>query len=187
VTVASADITSQQTGAGESVLGDLVADSLRAAMNSDIAFITTGSLRADIAKGNVTRGDLYSVQPFSSTVLSMTLTGDQVKSVLEQQWQAPLPPHNLAVSGLSYTFDDKKPAGSKITGILVNGVPLDPNAKYTAAMVDYLENGGDRYTVFMNGTNVVNGPVDVDALVSYMGSLPKPVDVKAEKRITKVA
>jgi 5'-nucleotidase len=128
VAIAPADITREETGAGESALGDLVADSQRAAMNADIAFITTGSLRADIAEGNVTWGDLYAVQPFSSTVLSMTLTGSQVRDVLEQQWQTPLPPHNLAVSGLSYTFDDKMPAGSRVTEVRVGGVPLDPDA-----------------------------------------------------------
>ncbi len=187
VTIASADITREETDAGESALGNLVADGQRAAMNADIAFITTGSLRADLAEGNVTWGDLYSVQPFSSTVLSMTLTGDQVRDVLEQQWQTPLPPHNLAVSGLSYTFDDRRSRGSKIIEIQVNGAPLDPNAEYAAAMVDFLATGGDGYTVFMKGTNVVNGPFDVDALVTYMESLPEPVDVKAETRITKIA
>jgi len=187
VTIASADITGRKSDAGESSLGDLVADCQRAAMHADIAFITTGSLRADITEGNVTWGDLYSVQPFSSTVLSMTLTGDQVRDVLERQWQTPLPPHNLAVSGLSYTFDDGKPAGSKIIEIRVNGTPMDPNANYTAAMVDYLATGGDGYTVFTEGTDVVSGPFDVDALVAYMGSLPEPVDLKAEARIVKVA
>ncbi|MDK2890441.1 MAG: 5-nucleotidase [Methanoculleus sp.] len=187
VAVASADITREQTGAGESALGNLVADGQRAAMNADIAFITTGSLRADIAEGNVTWGDLYSVQPFSATVLSMTMTGDQVRDVLEQQWQTPLPPHNLAVSGLIYTFNDERPAGSKVTEIRVNGAPLDPNAEYTAATVDFLATGGDGYTVFRKGTNIVNGPFDVDALVAYVESLPEPVDAKADGRIAMIA
>ena len=187
VTSASADITRQQTGAGESLLGNLVADGQRAAMQADVAFVTTGSLRADISQGNVTWGNLYSVQPFSSTVLSMTLTGEQIRDVLEQQWQTPLPPHNLAVSGLSYTFDDGRPAGRKITGIRVNGTPLEPNANYTAAMVDFLAAGGDGYTVLTRGTDLVCGPLDIDALVTHMGSLPELVDVKEEARIAKAA
>lgn len=187
ITTASTEITRSQTEAGESALGNLVADGQRAAMNADIAFITTGSLRAEIPEGNVTWGDLYAVQPFSSTVLSMTMTGEQVRDALERQWETPLPPHNLAVSGLSYTFDERKPAGSRVVEVRVNGAPLDPDAEYTAAMVDFLATGGDRYTVFTEGTNVVNGPSDVDALVAYMESLPKPVDAKADTRITKVA
>jgi len=185
VTTTSVGIMRLQTDAGESALGNLVADGQRAAMGANIAFITTGSLRADIAKGSVTRGDLYAVQPFSSTVLSMTLTGEQVRDALERQWEAPLPPHNLAVSGLTYTFDERKPAGDRIVEVRVNGTPLDPNRSYTVAMVDFLATGGDKYTVFREGTDIVNGPYDVDALVAYMESLPEPVDAKPEGRIAK--
>ncbi|MDD3112393.1 MAG: bifunctional metallophosphatase/5'-nucleotidase [Methanofollis liminatans] len=186
VTTAAANITWEQTEAGECALGDLVADSQRAAMDAEIAFVTTGSLRADIAKGNVTWGDLYAVQPFSSSVLSMTLTGAEVEDALERQWEEPLPPHNLAVSGLSYTYDGEKPAGERVVAVLVNGTPLDPAAVYTAAMVDFLAGGGDRYTVFTNGTGIVYGPFDVDALVSYMGALPAPVAPPEQTRIAKV-
>ncbi|KDE54783.1 bifunctional UDP-sugar hydrolase/5'-nucleotidase [Methanoculleus sp. MH98A] len=187
ITTTSAEITRLQTDAGESALGNLVADAQRAAMGADIAFVTTGSLRAEIAEGNVTWGDLYAVQPFSSTVLSMALTGEQVRGVLERQWEAPLPPHNLAVSGLSYTFDERKPAGSRIVEVRVNGTALDPDAEYTAAMVDFLATGGDRYTVFGEGRDIVNGPFDVDALVAYMESLPEPVEMTPEGRIVRVA
>ncbi|MDN7013246.1 bifunctional metallophosphatase/5'-nucleotidase [Methanoculleus sp. FWC-SCC3] len=187
ITTTSAEITRSQTDAGESALGNLVADGQRAAMNADIAFITTGSLRAEIAKGNVTWGDLYAVQPFSSTVFSMALTGEQVRDALERQWEAPLPPHNLAVSGLTYSFDERKPVGHRIVEVRVNGTALDPNARYTAAMVDFLATGGDRYTVFENGTDIVNGPFDIDALVAYMESLSEPVEMEPEGRIAKVA
>lgn len=187
ITVASSEITRVETDAGESALGNLVVDGQRAAMGADIAFITTGSLRAEIAEGEVTWGDLYAVQPFSSTVLSMTLTGEQVRDALERQWETPLPPHNLAVSGLTYSFDESKPAGGRVVAVRVNGAPLDPDAEYTAAMVDFLATGGDKYTVFREGTNVVPGPFDVDALVAYMGSLPEPVEMKPEGRIAKVA
>ena len=187
IAVAAADITRDQTDAGESALGDLVADAQRAAMHADVAFITTGTLRADIAKGNITWGDLYAVQPFSGTVFAMNLTGEQVRNVLEQQWQSPLPPYNLAVSGLMYTFDAGKPAGHRITDIRVNGVPLDTGATYRAALMDYLATGGDGYTVFTRGTGTVPGPSDVDTLVSYVGSLPQPVNGTTEGRITRTA
>ncbi|NLA39566.1 MAG: hypothetical protein GX882_09395 [Methanomicrobiales archaeon] len=70
----------------------------------------------DIPQDNVTWSDLYAVQPLASTILSMTLTGEQIRNVLEQKRQTTLPPHNLAVPGLSYTFDDGRPAGEEITG-----------------------------------------------------------------------
>ncbi|NLA39322.1 MAG: bifunctional metallophosphatase/5'-nucleotidase [Methanomicrobiales archaeon] len=187
VTTTSSGITDLANDAGESLLGNLVADGQRAAMQADVAFITTGSLRADIPEGDVTWGDLYAVQPFSSSVLAMILTGEQIRDVLEQQWETPLPPHNLAVSGLSYTFDDRRPAGDRVTEIRVAGTPLEPDKNYTAAMVDFLATGGDGYTVFTKGSDPVYGPFDVDALVTYMASLSSPVDMKPEARIMRTA
>lgn len=185
IATAPVEITRVQTDAGESALGNLVADGQRATMGADIAFVTTGSLRADIEKGDVTWGDLYAVQPFSSAVISMTLTGEQIRSVLERQWEDPLPPHNLAVSGLMYTFDGRRPAGSRVIEVRVNGAPLDPGQEYTAAMADFLAAGGDRYTTFRDGKDIVNGPLDVDALVMYTESHPGLVVVEAEGRIAK--
>ena len=183
--VAAQDMTREQDPAGESAMADLVADSERAAMKSDVGFLSTGSVRADIAPGNITWGDLYAVQPFAGTVLSMTLTGRQVEQALEQQWQEPLPPHNLAVSGLAYSYDATRPAGSRVTSVTVNGRPLDEKATYTAAMVDFLAGGGDGYTTFKEGKNLAYGPEDIDALVAYVASLPQPVNVTIDGRIQK--
>jgi len=185
IAVAAQDITRDEDADGESALGDLLADAQRSVMETDVAFITTGTLRSDLEKGNVTWGALFTFQPFSGTVVSMKLTGRQIQDALERQWQEPLPPHNLAVSGLTYTYDMTKPAGSRVQEVLVGGVLLDPSATYTAAMMDYLSIGGDGYTVFTNGTLIENGPSDVNALASYLGSLPQPVIVTTEKRVHK--
>jgi len=181
--VAAQDITRTQNSAGEDAMGDMVADGQRAAMKTAVGFDTSGDIRADLSKGNITWGNLYAVQPFADTVQSMTLTGEQVRMALEQQWQEPLPPHNLVVSGLVYTWDAAKPAGSKVTSVTVHGVPLDPKAVYTVSMISYLSSGGDGYTTFTGGKNITNGPVDVDALVAYVGSLPQPVNVTVDGRI----
>jgi 5'-nucleotidase len=181
--VAAQDITRTQNSAGEDAMGDMVADGQRAAMKTEVGFDTSGDIRADLSKGNITWGNLYAVQPFADTVQSMTLTGEQVRTALEQQWQEPLPPHNLAVSGLVYTWDEAKPAGSKVTSVTVHGVPLDPKAVYTVSMISYLSSGGDGYTTFTEGKNITNGPVDVDAFVAYVGSLPQPVNVTVDGRI----
>jgi 5'-nucleotidase len=186
VGTAATDITREQDAAGESALGDLVVDAQRNAMLADVCFLSSGSIRDDVSAGNITWGDLYAVQPFSGTVQSMTITGEQVKQVLEQQWQTPTPPHNLMVSGLVYTYDAAQPPGNKVTDVKVKGVPLDRNAHYTAAMVDFLAGGGDRYTVFTEGTNITSGGVDVDVLTSYVASLPQPVNVTIDGRIWRI-
>jgi 5'-nucleotidase len=183
VGVAAHDITGEENAFGESALGDLLADAQRSAMKIDVAFITTGTLRADLEKGNVTWGDLFTIQPFSGTVVSMKMTGKQIRAVLERQWQDPLPPHHLAVSGLTYTYDLSKPAGSRVQEVLIGGKPLDPSATYSAAMMDYLSIGGDGYTAFTQGTLIMTGPSDVDTLAQYIASLPQPVNMTSGDRI----
>lgn len=183
IAIVAHDITADENAAGESALGDLVADADRMAMKTDVAFITTGSLRADIESGDAMWGDLYAVEPFSGTVVSMNLTGRQILSILERQWQEPLPPHNLAVSGMAYTFDGAKPAGSRVVTVSVGREPLDPSGTYTVSTMDYLATGGDGYTEFVNGTMMTTGPKDVDALASYLEALPQPVNVTADGRI----
>ncbi|MCX6696162.1 MAG: 5'-nucleotidase, partial [Methanoregula sp.] len=184
--VAAQDMTREQDRAGESVLAELVVDGQRAVMKTDVGFLTTGSVRADLSRGNITWGNLYAIQPFAATVLSMTLSGEQIQSILEQQWQEPLPPHNLAVSGLVYSYDATRPAGVRLEDIKIRGLPLDQKATYTVSVVDFLAGGGDGYTTFIDGQIITNGPVDVDALVAYVTSLPQPVNATIDGRIQKI-
>ena len=183
---AAEDITLAQNRAGESAMGNLVADEERAAMKTDVGFDTSGDIFANISKGNITWIDLYNVQPNAGTLMSMTMSGEQIRQTLEQQWQAPLPSSNLIVSGVSYTYDAAKPAGSKLISVSVNGVPLNLNATYTVATVDTLTLGDDGYTTFGRGSNMSYGPVDVNALVSYVRLLPQPVNVTTDGRIQRI-
>ena len=184
--VSAMNITRTQNSAGEETLGDMVVDGQRAAMKTDVGFGTAGSIRADLAVGNITWGNLYAVQPFGDTVQSMTLSGAQIQEALEQQWQEPLPPHNLLVSGLNYTWDASKPAGSKVTSVTIHGVLLNQKTMYTVSMVTYLAGGGDRYTTFKEEKNIKNGPLDIDALVAYVESLPQPVNMTADGRVQRI-
>ena len=184
--VAGGDITRAQNSAGEEALGDMVADGQRAAMKTEVGFATAGNIRADIARGNITWGELYAVQPFANTAQSMTLSGAQIRRALERQWEEPVPLKNLIVSGLTYTWDAAKPPGSRVTDVKIQGRPLDPDAIYTVSLLDYLAGGGDRYTIFTEGTNITNGPSDIEAFVAYVGSLPQPVNATIDGRIRKI-
>jgi 5'-nucleotidase len=181
--VAAENITRDDTVAGESVLGDLLVDSERDAMHADAAFITIGTLRANIAKGNVTWGDLYAVQPFSNRLYAVSMSGRQIRDVLERQWTEPRPPYRLGVSGLTYTYDPARPAGDRVTQIKIGGAPENDTATYRVAIVSYLLEGGDGYTEFANATILEPGPLDVDALSAYIGSLPQPVTYGTDNRI----
>ena len=77
-----------ENAAGESALGNLIADAQRAATGSQIAFMNPGGIRADLAAGPVTWGELFTVQPFGNSLVRMDLTGQDLHDLLEQQWAA---------------------------------------------------------------------------------------------------
>jgi 5'-nucleotidase len=195
-----ADGTTENRG-GESTLGNLVAEVQRWATetpeagSAQIAFMNPGGLRADMA-GTVdgaTRKLTYKqaavVQPFANTLVNMRLTGANLKLVLEQQWQRDangnVPTRaflRLGVSkGFKYTYDPAKPEGSRITGMWLNGVAIDPAASYSVTVNSFLATGGDNFRGFTNGTGTRDtGKADLQAMVDYMAAFadtaPLPVD-----------
>ncbi|MGZ0085751.1 bifunctional metallophosphatase/5'-nucleotidase [Caldibacillus thermoamylovorans] len=186
VGTAAETITDEQNASGESALGNLIADAQRAAMNTDFAFMNPGGIRADIEQGEVTWGELYNVQPFNNQLVKMTLTGAQIRELLNQQWQ-PTQTRMLQISGLRYTWSASRPAGNKVVDIqLPDGTPLNPNGKYTVTVNSFLADGGDGFTVLTQGTNREVGPVDLDALVSYIRGLAQPFSVRMEGRINRL-
>jgi 5'-nucleotidase len=149
---------------GESVLGDIVADAQLAATRTDanggavIAFTNPGGVRADMTKkdeGAVTYADVFASQPFRNQLVTLTLTGAQIKDMLEQQWLDPKRPRILQVSkGFSYTWDGARPFGERVIAELMslNGQRIDPAASYRVTVNNFLSVGGDGFTVFKEGT-----------------------------------
>jgi 5'-nucleotidase len=167
------------TDAGESVLGDIVADAQLAATQAAdkggavIAFTNPGGVRSPIIRrddGSITYGDVFAAQPFRNQLVTMTLTGAQIKAVLEQQWIDPARPRILQVSkGFRYTWDDAKPLGERIVAgsIMLNETPIDPAASYRVTVNNFLAVAGDGFTVLKDGTEQLFGIYDVDALYAY--------------------
>jgi 5'-nucleotidase len=183
---AAKDITRTQNDSGESELGNLIVDSQRAEMKTDLSFMNPGGIRTDIQAGEVNWGELFNVQPFNNTLVKMTMTGYQIRTLLNQQWQEKTT-RMLQISGLKYTWDDTKLKGSNVVDIfLTNGQPVDPAAKYTVTVNSFLADGGDDFKVLIEGTDRVTGPVDLDALVNYIKSMNQPFTANIEGRITKV-
>jgi 5'-nucleotidase len=188
VGTARTNITRNTNAAGESTLGDLIADAQRNFASADFAFMNSGGIRADIASGQVTFGELFSVQPFDNQVVKMGLTGDQVYRLLEQQFGADGRTRILQVSGLRYAYDSTRPAGQRITSVtLPNGAPMDRGATYTVAANSFIATGGDGFTVFKEGANPQTLGGDLDALEAHIGALPQPFGAPADagQRITK--
>lgn len=183
---AAIPITAEQNISGESALGNLIADSQRSAMNTDFAFTNPEGIRADIDAGRVTWGNLFGVLPFSNLLVKMDLTGSQIREVLNQQWQ-PNITRILQISGITYTWDDSRPKGEKVIDIyLPDGAKLEPAKIYSVTVNTYLANGGDNFTVFLNGINRVTGPNDIDALEKYIQQLPQPFSYAIDGRIKRM-
>ncbi len=169
---------------GESTLGNFVADAqLQAtqAAGAEIAFMNPGGLRTDMKfassgptdpDGNLTFKEAAAVQPFANTLVTMKLTGAQLKQVLEEQWQpsaASRPFLRLGVSkGLNYTYDPTAVAGSRITHMFLNGVEITPGESRTVAVNSFLASGGDNFLTFAAGiARTDSGKVDLQSMVDY--------------------
>lgn len=182
----SVDLTAMRNDNGESILGDFIADAQRIAMGTDFAFMNPGGIRADINEGDITWGEVYTVQPFNNDLVKMTLTGKQIRDLLNLQW-GPSKTTMLQISGFSYTWDENEPAGQKVVNILLpDGSPLDPNKAYSVTANIFLSEGGDGFTVFTKAQNKEIGPVDLDVLVDYISAQPKSFSYSLDNRIQKV-
>jgi 5'-nucleotidase len=165
--------------AGESVLGDIVADAQLAATAGEaegaavIALTNPGGIRNSILKsgdGTVTYADVFASQPFRNQLVTMTLTGAQLKQALEQQWTAPTFPRILQVSrDFGFIYDATRPIGERvpIETITYRGAPIDPQARYRVTVNDFLASGGDGFSTFLHGSERRTGVYDVDALDAW--------------------
>ncbi|GAA1931461.1 bifunctional metallophosphatase/5'-nucleotidase [Nocardioides hwasunensis] len=195
-----ADGTTENRG-GESTLGNLVAEVQRWATSTpeagaaQIAFMNPGGLRTDMAgtNGTLSYKQAAVVQPFANTLVNMKLTGAQIKTVLEQQWQrdagGAVPSRaflRLGVSeGFFSTYDPTKPEGSRVTGMWLNGKAIDPATAYSVTVNSFLATGGDNFRGFNAGTAKRDtGKVDLQAMVDYMATFAAttPLKVKGDQR-----
>lgn len=172
---------------GESAMGDLIADGQRAFAGTDLAFVNSPGLRADLAGGPVTYGELFAVQPFGDDLVRMEMSGDAVLRLLEQQHEGGRR-RVLQVSGLRYAIDPNRPEGRRvIRATMEDGGPINRERTYTVAADAFLAAGGDGFAAFEEGRNRrVAGKV-IDALVSHLGSMPQPFaapDLQRERRIS---
>ena len=180
--------TTEDRGA-ESTVGDLVANSLRDGLpadvgSADLGIVNPGGLRADLkyaagdttanpanTAGVVTYAEANAVLPFVNNVSLVSLTGAQLKSVLEEQWRHAdgRPSRPFLALGLSdnvqVTQDASGRAGSRITSVIVNGQPLDPAKTYTVSTFSFLATGGDNFRLLQAGHGARHRP-----------GRPRPVD-----------
>lgn len=170
---------------GESELGNVIADSMTEETGTDFAFMNPGGIRDVINPGEVTWGELFNVQPFGNDLVTMTLTGAQIKELFESQW-ATEKEKMLQISGLKATFDLSKPVGDRTVSMVKNdGTPIEAEQEYTVTVNNFMAGGGDGYTVLLEGKNPTVSVTDLEALVNYFKNRDT-VSAQIEGRITKV-
>jgi 5'-nucleotidase len=174
----------KENDAGESPLGDLIADAALAATREQgvqVAFMNPGGIRKDLEigeRGVVSFGQAQAVLPFGNTLVVMDLTGAQLRAALEQQWDRPGGGrYTLQVShSLSYAWDSTRPVGQRLApgSLKVNGVAVDDAKTYRVAANNFLADGGDNFPALAKGINRSDTQLrDLDALIAYMKQHPE--------------
>jgi 2',3'-cyclic-nucleotide 2'-phosphodiesterase/3'-nucleotidase len=148
---------------GESLIGSLVADVMRSVTRSDVALQNNGGLRAELPEGPVTRGLIYQVIPFENSIVTLDLTGAEIRQVLEESLAAE---RVIQVSGIRYRFDLGRTAGSRVTTLLNEiGKPLDERRTYRVACNDFMAAGGDDLLTLARARTKVDTEINLrDAL-----------------------
>ena len=173
----------------ESAASDLIADSMLAATKApdmggaQIALVNVTGVRVAIPAGDVRYADAFSMMPFGNNLVVMTLTGAQLKHVIEQQFAGSNRgngrPAALGPSaGFNYTVDLKQPSGERVVAMTLNGKPAASTGRYRVVLNNYLASGGDGLSGFTEGTDITDkGVIDLDALVDWVAkgqTPPKP-------------
>jgi 5'-nucleotidase len=199
------DLTRTDTnGTGETTLGDVIADAQLDATKgatvggAQVAFMNAGGVRGDLlasfqaggeAPGEVTYGEAFTIQPFGNSLVTKTMTGAQIRSLLEQQFVGcggQTVKRILQISAtLSYQQNAAATACADHIGVItVAGVPLNPTDSVRVTMNNFLATGGDGFTAFNDGTDVLGGAQDIDAFTDYLAANAAGVTPPTLTRIT---
>ncbi len=157
---------------GETNLSNFVADAFRQATNADIGFSNGGGMRANklFPVGQITKRDVLTMLPFENPVVKIEVTGAAVKAALENGVSLVVEESESGrfpqVSGVQFEFDGRKPVGSRVVKVTVNGQPLDEKKTYTLASTGFIADGGDGYVMFKSGRRLIaQESAQLDALV----------------------
>ncbi|MEP7296009.1 MAG: bifunctional metallophosphatase/5'-nucleotidase [Burkholderiales bacterium] len=171
--------TFTRSGEVDSSAGRLIADSQLAATQpaeqggAQIAFMNQGGIRSDLeCKGTppctVTFGQAFTMQPFGNSLVVMSLTGAQLKALLESQQKA----NDVSVlqpsEGFTYTWQADAPVGDRVRDMQLGGVPVAADRSYRVTVNSFMAEGGDGFVTLKRGTDRRGGAQDIDALVDYL-------------------
>lgn len=191
---ASTVIDRNRTESGETALGNLIADAQQAAalaasnQGSDFTLMNAGGVRADLlinSSNQITFGDVFSVQPFGNSLVTLSLTGKQIRELLEQQWSGA----NAATTRIlqpskefSYSYKQDATVSPRASNIMIAGQALVDTQVYRVTVNSFIADGGDNFTVLKQGKNPIGGGQDIDVLEKYV-TQNSPLSAPATNRI----
>jgi 5'-nucleotidase len=198
------DLNRIPSALGETTLGDVIADAQYVATQpaglggAQLAFMNPGGVRADLlvndissggeAPGEVTYGEAFTVQPFGNSLVTKTMTGDQLHRVLEQQFTGCGGQGSAKTLQISSTLKyESNPAAvacaDKIGRLWVSGALVNPTDSFKVTMNNFIATGGDGFTVFNEGTGALGGAQDIDAFIAYFAANSAGIAVPPLNRI----
>jgi 2',3'-cyclic-nucleotide 2'-phosphodiesterase / 3'-nucleotidase / 5'-nucleotidase len=175
----------RKTG-GEYALGHLIADAQRAAAGTQVAIMNNGGIRTDLEAGPLTWSELFQLQPFANRLIKMTLTGAQLRQVIEHIVRGRQP--GMHVSGLNVWYDTTGVPGARVRRMeLSTGAAITDTGTYLVGVNDFMAGGGDGLDMLPGiQPQIDTGIVDLDALITYLQKLPQPVQAPREDRLRRV-
>ncbi|MGX9134382.1 bifunctional 2',3'-cyclic-nucleotide 2'-phosphodiesterase/3'-nucleotidase [Rummeliibacillus sp. JY-2-4R] len=170
---------------GDLALGNLIADSMKASMNADFAMMNGGGVRENLNAGEVTYGNLFAIQPFGNVLNKVSLSGDDIRAVLNNQITDRGLDFHISGFKYTYTYDDSSKTGKVVDLFLPDGSKMDPTKEYTVVVNNYMY-GNLKYGILDRSQNMEVGPTDLDASVEFVKSLPSSIEYRPEGRIQRV-
>lgn len=170
-------------------LGDIITDAMLKETGAQIAFHNGGSIRATIKAGDITKGDVLTVLPFSNYIVVKQVTGDQLIKALEHSVSSypELSGGFLHVGGFKFTFDPTAKVGSRVVSVTLNdGSAIERGKSYSLATNDYLVDGGDGFEMLnTSSSEIIYSALD-EALIKYIQSNPV-IKATDDGRVTDVS
>ncbi|MFF2448314.1 bifunctional metallophosphatase/5'-nucleotidase [Neobacillus sp. NPDC058068] len=166
---------------GDNALGNLIADGMNYEMKSDFALMNGGGIRDILGKGEITWENLFNIQPFNNTLITVTIPGSALEPILNAQISSYGP--DVSIGGFSYTWNS---ATNKVVNIyLPDGTPIDKNKTYSLTVNNYMyEHATDKYKIRQYGKNPIQGPEDLQATVNFVKSIDGPIHYAGVGRIS---
>ncbi|WP_407271237.1 DUF6359 domain-containing protein [Radiobacillus sp. PE A8.2] len=177
------EIVGGYSNTGDNALGNLLADGMKWAMDSDFALMNGGGIRDSLPKGAITYSDLFNVQPFNNVLVKLEISGSDLREIMNAQITSGYGP-DYSIAGFKYTWN---PAVNKVVDLMLpDGTPIDPEGEYTVTTNNFMATAtGSKYLPIGElGENMITGPEDLEATVDYVKTLPNPFTYEIEGRIT---